>query len=175
MNPETKSFEKLTSMIQDNKFAMMTTVSPDGTIHSRPMDALSMNFKNFDGTLWFFSKRNSFKNHDIESDQNVNLSYANPDKHNYVSVQGKAFVSEDKKKMQELWNPVLKAWFPGGLEDPDISLIGVNVESAEIWDSPSSAVAHALGFVKRVVTGKTYDQRGPGQHHIELASTRRPI
>lgn len=164
MNNETNDLEKLASMIKDIKFTMLTTVAPDGTIHSRPMATQNLDVKNFDGTLWFFSKKNSFKNHDIETDQHVNLAYANPDKQQYVSVCGRATISRDRKKMEELWNPVLKAWFPEGLEDPEITLIGVITESAELWDSPPSKVVQVAGFVKSAVTGKPLDQKHNSQH-----------
>ncbi len=167
MNKETTDQEKLVSMIRDIRFAMLTTVAPDGTIHSRPMGSLAANLKAFDGILWFFSRQDSHKNHDIETDQHVNLAYADPDRQHYVSICGRAFVSTDRAKMKELWNPILKAWFPEGLEDSQISLIGVQVESAEIWESPPSKVVQLMGFVKSAVTGKPYNQRAHGQH-IEL-------
>lgn len=159
---EMNDLDKLKHMIKDIEFAMLTTVSQDGSLHSRPMGNLKL--KDFSGTLWFFSKKDSFKNHDIETDQHVNLAYSNPKNHQYVSVCGRAFVSTDKEKMKELWNPMLKAWFPEGLNDPQISLIGVNVESAEIWDSPGSAVVQLAGFIKSQITGKPLDQKLNSQH-----------
>jgi general stress protein 26 len=168
MNKEMSDLERLASMIKDIKFTMLTTVTDDGSIHSRPMATQNLD-ETFDGTLWFFSKKHSFKNHDIQTDQNVNLAYANPDKQHYASVSGRAIISNDKSKMQELWNPLLKAWFPEGLEDPEISLIGVRVESAELWDSPPSKVVQLAGMVKSAVTGKPYDQKAHSQH-IDLQS-----
>ena len=164
---ETNDLEKLAVMIKDIKFTMLSTVTTDGSIHSRPMATQNIDVKSFDGTLWFFSKKNSFKNSDIQSEQHVNLAYANPDKQQYVSVSGRARVSTDKTKMKELWNPLLKAWFPEGLEDPELSLIGVEIDSAELWDSPPSKVIQMAGFVKSAVTGKPYDQKAHS-HHIDL-------
>ncbi len=164
MNNEMTDLERLATLIKDIKFTMLTTVSEDGTIHSRPMATQKIEVKSFDGTLWFFSKKNSFKNHDIESEQQVNLAYANPDDQKYASVQGRAMISEDKEKMRELWNPALKAWFPEGIDDPEISLIGVQVESAELWDSPPSKVVQLAGFVKATLTGKPLDQNLTSKH-----------
>lgn len=166
MNNQTNDYEKLSSMIRDIKFTMLTTVSPDGSLHSRPMGTIDMNAYDFEteGTLWFFSRKNSFKNMDIRNDQHVNLAYSNPDKQQYVSVCGRAFISQDKNKMRELWNPILKAWFPEGLEDPEITLIGIRVENAELWDSPPSKVVQLAGFMKAAVTGKPYDQKAHSQH-----------
>ncbi|MFP5384676.1 MAG: pyridoxamine 5'-phosphate oxidase family protein [Bacteriovoracia bacterium] len=164
MKTETNDFEKLAGMINDIKFTMLTTTAEDGSLHSRPMGTLNLGPKEFDGTLWFFSKRDSIKNHNIEKEPEVNLAYANPDKHQYVSVSGKAFISTDKNKMKDLWNPLLKAWFPEGLEDSEITLIGVNVESAELWDAPPGKVVQLLGFVKSAVTGKPYDNQKHSSH-----------
>jgi general stress protein 26 len=164
---ETSDLEKLAAMIKDIKFTMLSTVTADGSIHSRPMATQHLDVKSFDGTLWFFSKKSSFKNSDIKTEQHVNLAYANADKQQYVSVSGRAQISNDKQKMKELWNPLLKAWFPEGLEDPEISLIGVQVDNAELWDSPPSKVVQLAGFVKSAVTGRPYDQKNHSQH-IEL-------
>jgi general stress protein 26 len=59
--------------------------------------------------------------------------------------------------MEELWNPILKAWFPKGLDDPSICLLKVDVEQAEYWDSPSSTLVQVVGFVKAMVTGQRAD------------------
>ncbi len=49
--------------------------------------------------------------------------------------------------------PVYKAWFPKGLEDPDLTLMKVTAEKAEYWDSPNGTVVHLLGLVKALATG----------------------
>jgi len=59
--------------------------------------------------------------------------------------------------MEELWNPVYKAWFPKGLEDPNIGLMKVNVTDAEYWDTPSGKMVQLIGFVKALATGKRYE------------------
>lgn len=164
MNKETTDVETLASMIKDIKFTMMTTVAEDGSIHSRPMATQRIDLDTFDGRLWFFSRKSSPKNHSIQNDQHVNLAYADPSKQRYVSVCGRATISEDKAIMKDLWNPFLKAWFPEGIDDPEISLIAVDVDSAEIWDSPSSKVVQLVGFVKAAVTGKPLEQNMSSKH-----------
>ena len=47
-----------------------------------------------------------------------------------------------------------EAGFPGGPEDPKIALIRVECEGAEYWDSPSSTLVHAYGYLKAVTTGE---------------------
>ncbi|MDQ3686664.1 MAG: pyridoxamine 5'-phosphate oxidase family protein [Acidobacteriota bacterium] len=161
MNTQTdhsESIKKLGEMIKDIEFAMLTTAEPDGTLRSRPMATQKFEFG---GDLWFFTRASSPKVDEIEQEHNVNVSYAAPDKQKYVSVSGRARLVRDKNKIKELWSPVLKAWFPKGLDDPDLALLKVAVEQAEYWDSPSSTVAQLVGFVKAVTTGTTYQ---PGEN-----------
>lgn len=166
MKKETNDFDKLKSFVREIKFTMFCTVDEDGSIHSRPMATTSLSAYNFqeEGTLWFFSKRSSFKNLNISYDQHVNLAYADPAKQRYISVQGRAHISQDKEKMRKLWTPTFKAWFPEGIDDPEISLIGVHVESAEIWDSPPSKVVQLVGFMKAAVSGRPYVQETHSEH-----------
>lgn len=152
--------EKLASFIKDMKFTMMTTVSEDGSLFSRPMATLELNEKEFNGRLWFFTKFSSPKVEEIREDQHINLAYAETDKQRYVSVSGKASVVRDREMMEKLWKPTFKAWFPEGLEDPDIALIAVDVETAELWDSPPSKVVQLAGFAKAIATGESYDSQG---------------
>jgi general stress protein 26 len=149
-----EAIEKLGQLIEEIDFAMLTTVDTDGVLRSRPM---STQKAEFDGTLWFFTSDKTHKVEEIERDNRVNASYAKPEDNVYVSVSGTSSIVKDKAKMEELWNPILKAWFPDGLETPGICLLKVDVEQAEYWDSPSSTLVQVVGFVKALVTGQRAD------------------
>ena len=141
---------KLWSLIKDIKFGMLTTVDEDGTLRSRPMATQSVEF---DGDLWFFTYASSPKVDEVQHEQHVNVSFANNDDNVWVSTSGHAQIVRDRQKMEELWNPILKTWFPKGLDEPDIALLKVNVTHAEYWDSPSSVVVHLAGLIKSQITG----------------------
>ena len=154
--------KKLGDLISDIQFAMLTTVEPDGSMRSRPMAThFNHNSKTFDGTLWFFTKEHSPKVDEVHQDHHVGLSYASSEQSTYVSVSGMATLVQDAAKNKELWDPKYIAWFPKGLDDPELSLLKVTVDKAEYWDTPSSTVAHIVGFVKSVATGKPAQ---PGDH-----------
>jgi general stress protein 26 len=159
-NTKYNDTEKLFSLIKDVKFCMLTTADEDGTLRSRPM-ATQVSYE--EKNLYFFTKKSSGKVDEIKEDSQINLAYANPSKQDYVSVSGQASLTQDKAKMEKFWNPAYKAWFPEGLEDPEISLLTVEIEKAEYWDSHSSAVVHLVGLVKAKLTGETYK---PGEHGV---------
>lgn len=162
VNTRADAISKLGEMIKDIRIAMMTTSEPDGTLRSRPMATQK---QEFDGELWFFTGASSGKVGEIRQDQHVNISYAAPDDNRYVSVSGTARLVRDQAKVKELWNPILKAWFPDGPEDPDIALLRVDVHQAEYWDSPSSTMVQIAGFLKAVATG----QRANGGENEKLS------
>jgi general stress protein 26 len=144
-----ESIEKLKGLIEDIDFAMLTTVN-GGQLRSRPMSTQKFDF---DGDLWFFTSDQTHKVDEIEQDNRVCVAYAKPEDNVYVSVSGRAQLVKDKDKIEELWNPILKAWFPEGLDDPTLSLLKISVEEAEYWDSPNSKIVQLVGFVKALVTG----------------------
>jgi general stress protein 26 len=136
--------------IKGIRIAMMTTAEADGTLRSRPMATQDMEF---DGTLWFFTLADAPKVGEIESDQQVNLSYAKPDDERYVSISGTAQLVRDQQKVKDLWKPILKVWFANGENDPNLALLKVDATQAEYWDSPSSKMVQVVLMAKAAVTG----------------------
>ena len=74
-----------------------------------------------------------------------------------MAVTGQAEVVDDDAKLAELWNTFAEAWLPGGPEDPQATLLRVDVEQAEYWDTPGGKVASLISFAKTKLTGETYD------------------
>ena len=128
--------------------AMLTTINTrDGSLHSRPMMTSNADF---DGTLWFFSKFSSAKVDEIRSGSQVNLSYTAPAAGRYISVSGAAYVVPDRMKMEELWDESFRAWFPQGIDEPDLVLLRVDVMGADVWDTEHKEIGASLNFTSGV-------------------------
>lgn len=147
-----ESIGKLRELMKDIKFCMMTTVDSDGDLRSRPM---TLQQSEFDGDLWFFTGKSTEKIAEIKQDQHVNVSFEKTDDNAYVSVSGRASFVEDREKAKELWSPFYRAWFPKGLDDPDLQLMKIHVTKAEYWDAPNGAVTYLFGLAKAMLTGKS--------------------
>jgi len=152
MMQESQNFEenkkKVFKMIKAMDVGMFTTTQDDGSLRSRPM-SVNRHVES-DGDLWFFTYGNSHKVLEVNEKPQVNVSFADIKGNSYVSVSGTAELVRDKAKIDELWLPELKAWFPEGKETPDIALLKVNAHMAEFWDGPSSMVAQMLMLVNAV-------------------------
>lgn len=150
LNQVSDHFEKLSEMIRDIQFAMFTTIDEEGQLRSRPMATQKMEDN---GDLWFFTSLSSPKVDDVKITRQVNLVYSTGEDR-FVSVSGDAEVIKDPRKAKELWNLAAKAWFPKGVEDPDLALIRVKPMKAEYWDSTSNRFVQLFSFAKSVLTGK---------------------
>ena len=146
---------KVAKLTKDIRIGMMTTVGPDGHFVSRPMAQQEVEF---DGDLWFFAYADSDLVAQVRTHPQVNVSFSDDKQHAWVSIAGTARQLDDRAKAEELWNPMLKAWFPDGLETPTLTLIKVHADTAEYWESAhSSRVVTLLGYAKAAVTGRTPD------------------
>lgn len=156
-------FSKITKGI---KFAMLTTIDADrGALVSRPMTLQQVEF---DGDLWFFANRTSEMVNQIENNINVNLAFSNPKDMSFLSAQGNAAIVDDVKKAKQMWNPMYKAWFPEGIEDPNLCLLKISVHSADYWESPDSRIVRLVGLAKAIITGERSNAALGHQGHLDL-------
>ena len=139
---------QLAELIKDVEVAMFTTTGVDGRLYSRPLGTQEVEF---DGDLWFATSADSPKVAEIALNPRVNVAYASPSKNSYVSVAGTARIVDDRAKIDALWSPAMKLFFPEGKDDPNLRLIHVQAESAEYWDGPGTLLGKALSFVLSAV------------------------
>lgn len=145
-----KDAQTIAKLIEDIDITMFTTIGPGGYLVSRP---LSTQQAQFDGThVWFFVASDSPKVAEITRDSKVNLAYASKGRNTYVSLAGDAYVNNDPEKIEAFWNDALKAYFPRGVNDPKLTLIEVEVHTAEYWDGPGSLIGKAIAFAVARVT-----------------------
>lgn len=151
----TKSFdrgeglEKLKEMVESIGVCMFITKNNDAS-HVRPMATTRVD-DNAD--LWFFTQRSSPKVKELMTDEDVQLLYSHPGKDSYLNVIGKATIETSREKMKELWSPLVKAWFPKGIDDPELTLLKVEVDSAYYWDSGTNKMVSFFKMIAAAVSG----------------------
>lgn len=147
---KTEELKKFKDLVDDIKICMMITRDENGKQSARPMANSKVDD---DGTVWFFTNEFSGKVDAISHDNEIFLTYASPSSNSYVAFNAKATLSDDKNKIDELWTPAMKAWFPEGKEDPKILLIQARPIEAEYWDNTSSKIVMFFSMIKAAVTG----------------------
>lgn len=131
---KSQDLARLAALVRQMKVGMLTTMEPDGSLRSRPLETLEVDSQ---GRLWFFTQAHSPKAVEAEANAHqVSLAYADPRDEDFASISGTARVVRDDEKMRELWSSRLERWFPKGLDDPDLALLEVRIDKAEYWDAP---------------------------------------
>ncbi len=142
---------KVRDLVKDINIAMLSTRGEDGHFHARPMGTSKAEF---DGTLWFLTDKRTAKVDELTRDPEVHVTYSDASKQNYVSLSGSGTIVTDRATIKELWSEPARAWFPKGVDDPDLVAMRVDIEIAEYWDSPSGTLVMAYGYAKAILTGK---------------------
>ena len=109
------------------------------------------------GNLWFLSDKDSTKNMEINDDDHVQLLFSGSAHSDFLSVYGKATILYDKEKIKELYEPIVKAWFKEGKDDPNISVIKVAPEEGYYWDTKHGKLVSLAKIMASMVTGKTME------------------
>ncbi|RDY69556.1 hypothetical protein DX912_02070 [Lysobacter soli] len=164
-----RNVKRIGELLKKIDIAMLTTTGADGFLMSRP---LSTQDARFDGRrVWFFTETDSPKVAEIRRNPKVNLAYASKGKNVYISMTGTARVNRDREMIEELWNDAMKAFFPKGKNDPNLTLLEVDVHSVEYWDGPGSWIGKAVSFIIARVTKK---EEVMGENRIVDLSEKRP-
>jgi len=135
-----------------------------GIVTGQPFDTRPMSAQQIDddGDFWFLSANDSHKNKELEIDPAAQLLFQGSSYSDFLSLYGKATISTDKQKIDELWDPMLKVWFTEGKDDPRITVIRFKPNQGYYWDTKHNAV---VAFAKRAygaVVGETYDDSVEG-------------
>lgn len=155
--PVSKQLDQLYELIDGTEIAMLTSRTKTGALVSRPMQTQARRA----GTdLWFMTSITSGKIDELVAEPQVNLGYYKDGTREYVSVSGRAHVTQDRALIHELYKPDWKAWLrdeggdrDGGPDDPRIALIEVKADSAYYLKANQPRLVALFNVAKAIVTG----------------------
>lgn len=122
-------------------------------IQSRPMSVQKIDDL---GNLWFLSDRNSGQNAEITLNPMVEIFFSEPhDK--FLTLHGTASILYDRETIEKLWNPTVKIWMPGGVDDPNLSVIKFVPKDGYYWNNKNGKMVAIAKMTAALITGKTMD------------------
>lgn len=136
--PHDEAIDRIWELADKIDFCMFTTWNGEQQA-SRPMSARVNRDEN---AIYFLTSDDSHKIEELAKFPNVSLGFADNANHSYVVIAGKADVSNDRAKIKELWNAFDKAFWDSE-DDPNIRLVTVTPEDAELWDGLNGLIAGA--------------------------------
>jgi general stress protein 26 len=127
---------------------MFTTHGADG-LRARPLEARPDRAA---GIVWFITDVRSGKEREVESAEDVGLTFIDLKASAYLSLTARAEVRQDRAKTAALWKSTDTMWWTGP-DDPNVCLLEVTPLTAELWDGPASKAVAAFEFIKSRLTG----------------------
>lgn len=86
----------------------------------------------------------------------------------FACLAGTARIDNDFGMIDKLWNNQVEAWFPGGKQDPNLALLRVDIDDAEMWETDMSVT----GKLKMLFGGKIKSDETGSHAKVETTAER---
>ncbi|WP_291722244.1 pyridoxamine 5'-phosphate oxidase family protein [Bernardetia sp.] len=146
-----EAISKMQEMVKNQRICMFATHLSETPFSVCPMTAQEVSDE---GHILFLSAANSDHNEKILLDPRVQLTFSNVSDNEFLSVYGKATISKNREKIEKIWEPLAKAWFPNGKDDPNLTIIEVFPEDAYYWDTKDGKIISMVKIVASAMTGE---------------------
>ncbi len=145
--------KRLWDDLEKDRFGMLGIMGLPAR-HFAPMTAF---VERESGTIWFFTSRETDLAQAVQSAASAMFVFMTKDQELQACIGGDLVVSADALHRDKYWGPMVSAWFPGGKEDPMLTLLKLNCKSAEVWLSEQGPVKFGWEIAKANLTGATPD------------------
>lgn len=144
---------KIKEMAEAIDFAMMAT-----NLDSKPIHTIPMSTKKVDeqGHIWFLSGKDSDHNHNIETNSDTQLTYADPSAMQFLVVYGSATITTDRNVLEELYGRSDDNWFEG-VTDPNLTAIEISPMDAYYWSPKNNSLVTLIKMGVGAITGNQPD------------------
>lgn len=106
--------------------------------HARPMTA---QIEGDHGPIWFFTVKDNAIVKQLPRGDRAIATFVSKGHDLFATMHGRLSVSNDRRIIDQFWNRYVAAWYPGGKDDPQLTMLRFDADSAEIWLDASSLMA----------------------------------
>lgn len=139
--------KRLWKELDDARFVMLGLTN--GHQHFQPMTAFA---EPEGGQIWFFTKEDTDLARSASGGAEAMLIVQSKDQEFQACIGGVLSTARDTVRIDKYWNSVLAAWFPGGKDDPSLTLLRLDARDAELWISKGGPVRFAWEVAKANLT-----------------------
>lgn len=155
--PYSEQLQDFYKLADANRISLLITDRKGSTV-SRAMAVSKRSACDFK----YLSNINSAKIADIKQNPNVNVSFFNGSDMSWISVSGKANITQDTTQIREIYSPVVSAWFgdlgdgvhTGSADDPRMALITVKTDRVSYYKSEKGKIGRMTEMAKAITLGQ---------------------
>jgi len=159
-----QAISKLKSMVEKIDIGMMCTNTQETqSLHAVPMSRQEVDDE---GNLWFLFSSESETYQNLQKNNHISVLYSDVSNYNFLSINGTAEISTDKKRIEKYWNKMVEAWFEKGKDDPAVRILKVVPSEAHYWDNKSNKLVTFLKVAVSAVSGQKLDVGRQGDLNV---------
>ncbi|MFW5655666.1 MAG: pyridoxamine 5'-phosphate oxidase family protein [Roseicyclus sp.] len=116
------------------------------------------------GCLWFITSRETELARHLESGaREAHFTLTTSNGKLYACMSGFLARVHDSAKLDEIWSPMASMWFDGGKDDPDVLLLQLRLDEAEVWLVEAGALRLGIEMVRGAMSEHDPDV---GEHGV---------
>jgi general stress protein 26 len=108
------------------------------------------------GTIWFFVSRDNDLMEAADGG-GAEVMFTFQSREVYACISGRLRVDTDPGRIDRFWNASVAAWYPGGKDDPDLTLLRLDAGDAAVWLVEGGLVKYLLEVAKANASKTTPD------------------
>ncbi|KRA83238.1 pyridoxamine 5'-phosphate oxidase family protein [Altererythrobacter sp. Root672] len=106
-------------------------------------------------TIWFFTSRRG----PFAQGGKATATFTGKGHDLFARFSGTLIEETDAARFDLEWSPAVQAWFPGGKDDPNLLMLRMEIEDAEIWN-----LDYGLINTAKMMLGYDIRETAAGQH-----------
>ncbi len=130
---------KFWESIENSPFVMLGL---KGSGFTRPMTVQTDDDRN----IYFFASRSEELVKGLSESRQAVASYSSNGHDFFASMEGELVPDNDRSKIDQLWNPLIAAWYDKGKNDPDLVLLRFDADRADVWDAGTASALKTAWF-----------------------------
>ena len=146
--------ERLWQEIGKARYGMLGLVGRAPVHHFQPMTAFC---EADNGQIWFFARTDAHLTQAVEQGGEAMFIVQARDQGFQACVGGRLTRQPDRARIEQYWGPIVSAWYPGGKDDPRLTLLRFDLSDAQVWLSETNPLAFGLQIAKANVTRRKPD------------------
>jgi len=144
------SESRVWDVLEKTSVGMLTTHGAQG-LRARPLDARPDREA---GVIQFVTDVRGLKDDEIGADARVGFTVIDTGDNAYLSITGRASITNDNITAAKIWKKTDDVWWPDGPRDQNVRVLTIEPVRAELWDGPASKLIAAYEFAKARITGE---------------------
>ncbi len=158
MTNKLKILKEFWEKLDDSPFVMLGI--PSQAAHSMPMNAVFDD--DIPNTLFFYTSRDNRAFQALPQDNKAMVQFSSKGHDFFACLSGTLSATTDPALIDKFWSNPVEAWYENGKKDPNLVMLRLDLEDAEMWRSDMDVI----GMFK-LLTGSTIDQEKAEEDHLE--------